>query len=97
LTEVADIESTSQLDADALLDAIHWNPVADEIAASTVIENLTEKFVAFRKRVQTKRLNYRRKLIVLKIILKPTSIWKKLQNMKPSSMHSKRRIPFTRR
>jgi hypothetical protein len=27
LTEVADIESTSQLDADALLNAIDWNPV----------------------------------------------------------------------
>jgi hypothetical protein len=52
LTEVADIESTSQLDADALLNAIDWNPAADEIAASTVIQNLAEKFVAFRIIVQ---------------------------------------------
>jgi hypothetical protein len=56
LTEVADIESTSQLDADALLNAIDWNPAADEIAASTVIKNLTEKFVAFRKLCAKKRL-----------------------------------------
>jgi hypothetical protein len=55
LTEVADIESTSQLDADALLNAIHWTPVADEIAASTVIENLAEKFVAFRELCSKKK------------------------------------------
>lgn len=49
LTEVADIESTSQLDADALLEAIDWKPAANEIAASTVIKNLNEKFVEFRQ------------------------------------------------
>jgi hypothetical protein len=55
LTEVANIETTSQLDADALLNAIHWNPVANEIAASTVIENLAEKFVAFRELCSAKK------------------------------------------
>jgi hypothetical protein len=58
LTEVADIESTSQLDAGQLLDEIDWNPAADEIAASTSISDLNKKFWPSDTRAMKKSLKY---------------------------------------
>lgn len=55
LIEAADIESTSQLNVGALLNSIDWQPVADESAASTVIKNLDEQFVAFRQACSNKK------------------------------------------
>jgi hypothetical protein len=55
LTEVADIESPSQLDAGKLLDEIDWKPAADEISASTSISDLNKKILAFRYACNEKR------------------------------------------
>ena len=56
LTEIADIESKTRMDAAALLDAIDWKPAADEIAAATVIKKINEQFVQFRKMCSEKKI-----------------------------------------
>jgi hypothetical protein len=55
LAEVVDSEASTQLDACDLLDNVDWHPAAAESAAVTVLKNVNEQFVGFRRLCSNKK------------------------------------------